>query len=100
MELRPSFQTPLRTTNTTAVADAASGGIGANPTPPRQTRAHQPDPPDAVAVRYFCARCAKFLAKDPALVCKKRPGAGKCTRCTKQGSKCEKVSGPFVGAPG
>ena len=83
-----------------SAAGAAPGGAAAVPPAqpqPQQRlpRGQQPDPPGAVAVRRFCARCAKRLAVEPTLVCKKVPGGGKCTRCTRNGSKCEKVSGLF-----
>ena len=72
-------------------------GIAVTPFAPLQLqqrliRVQQLNPPGTVAVCRFCARCAKRLAVELTLICKKVSEGGKCTRCTKNGSKYEKVS--------
>ena len=91
----PPKQSAAAITASSSAVGAASGGTGGPPNLPSQQqqqqqpppqvrlpRAQQPDPADAIAVRRFYTRCAKRLIVELTLVCKKRPGDGKYTRCT------------------
>ena len=75
-----------------APGDATATSLAPPASAARLTRIQQPDLTGTVTVCRFCACCAKQLAIKRTLIYKKVPGGGKCTRCTRNGSKCKKVS--------
>ncbi|KAI9820921.1 MAG: hypothetical protein M1826_000835 [Phylliscum demangeonii] len=69
---------------------ASVGTAGENPPPPPKKEGGDRQPPcsrgkfeglPVVVVPHYCTRCAKRLAVEPELVCKRRVGLKRCERC-------------------